>query len=295
MEYKFVEEFLKNREDVIAAFGYGSAFFRQSGYKSNTKVTYDLILVVSDIKKWHKKNYKLNPSDYSLSSKIYLTHFPKILIKGKTKMSYNAEIEEEGKKFKYGVIELSDFYECLNEWKSFYICGRMQKSIYSIKSCEGIDKLIKKNREKALLTSLLILNKPIITVEELLEQICKLSYYGDIRTLLVENPNKVRNIVKGSLNLLKDIYLDNKYLYVIDNNIVVNLKQIENNYDLLPNLIKKKIKLSNSDINSKKIINILKHKNLIESIEQPIKGLITNGAKKSIEYVLTKKSKNKLK
>ena len=35
-------------------------------------------------------------------------------------MSYNAQIKESGKTFKYGVIELKDFYNSLEEWKSFY-------------------------------------------------------------------------------------------------------------------------------------------------------------------------------
>lgn len=296
MEYEFVKNFLKKREKVSAAFGYGSAFFKQSGYNEDTKVVYNLIFVVSDIKEWHKNNYKLKPSDYTLSSKIYLNYFPKILIKGKTKMSYNVEIQEDGKTFKYGVIEMKDLYKALEDWKSFYISGRIQKPIYTLKSYENIDDLIKMNRKHALLVSLIILNKELITIDELLEQICKLSYYGDVEQLFIGNPNKVKNIVKDSLEFLKEIYLNCEYFKIKDNKLIVDLRKVKNDYYLLPDLIRNKINLlSNKTVNKNMIVNTLKCKNFVESIEQPLKGIFSNGPKKGFQYLLKKKNKNRLK
>ena len=59
-----VINFVKNRPEVVAAYGYGSGIFKQSGYTSKDKPQIDLILVVDDLKKWHKENMKANPKDF---------------------------------------------------------------------------------------------------------------------------------------------------------------------------------------------------------------------------------------
>ena len=71
-----------------------------------------------------------------------------------------------------------------------------------------------------MISSLIILNKEKISLDELLEQICKLSYQGDVRTLFVENPNKIKNIVKGSKQALMDIYSLDEYIK-IDGEVVL--------------------------------------------------------------------------
>ena len=62
---KNIEEFINKRPDVVAAYGYGSGVFKQAGYTSKDKPQIDLILIVDDLKEWHKKNFKLNRKDYS--------------------------------------------------------------------------------------------------------------------------------------------------------------------------------------------------------------------------------------
>ena len=51
----FINDFLNERPDVVAAFGYGSGVFKQLGYDNKEKPQIDLILTVSNIIEWHKK------------------------------------------------------------------------------------------------------------------------------------------------------------------------------------------------------------------------------------------------
>jgi len=47
-----------------------------------------------------------------------------------------------------------------------------------------------------------------VSIQDLLTTICKLSYKGDIRMRMkMENPDKVKNVVAGSLEGLTDLYL----------------------------------------------------------------------------------------
>ena len=55
---EFINEFLSQRPNVIGAFGYGSGVFKQLGYDKKEKPQIDLILVVENIREWHRENIK---------------------------------------------------------------------------------------------------------------------------------------------------------------------------------------------------------------------------------------------
>ena len=98
---KQIEEFVNKRPKVEAAYGYGSGVFKQAGYTAKDKPQIDLILIVDDIKKWHKENIKLNKKDYSLTGKIFFNLAKYNKIKGNTGIAYVSNIKENGSIFKY--------------------------------------------------------------------------------------------------------------------------------------------------------------------------------------------------
>ena len=104
-----IKQFIENRPDVIAAYGYGSKIFKQEN-AITTDSLIDLIFVVDNIKDWHLKNLEINPKDYSFTGTNFFKVAPKSLIKGSTGIAYVSDIEENGLSFKYGTIEYKDIY-----------------------------------------------------------------------------------------------------------------------------------------------------------------------------------------
>ncbi len=303
MDYKlYAKELVNEREDIIAAYGYGSGFIHQSGYNNNTKKSLDLIFVVDDIKRWNNNNFKLHANDYSKYTKAIFKMTPKKILKSGTNIIYNIISDRYETDFKYGLIEVKDFLRDLYTWKHFYICGRMQKPIYTIKSNPKLDNAIDFNRKKAILTVLIMLDKTKLTIEELLEEICKLSYKGDIRTLGLENPNKVKNIVRGSLEELKNIYCGYDFIKIIDNMVYVDFDLVYSNYLLfsspkycLEYPYTLPIDFEESRMCANKIYREIFYKNIKESMIHPIKQFYVSGFSTCQKYINTKVKKKTLK
>lgn len=275
---EFIEEFLKERPSTVASFGYGSGVFKQLGYNSNDKVQIDLILVVNDIKKWHEENMKKNPKDYSFIGRKFFLSANSNEIKGITGITYQSNIEYKNHLFKYGIIEYGDFVKHMQTWDSFYVPGRFQKPILTIKSNNFIDKLIIENRKNACKVSLLCLDSN--ELKDLYLTICSLSYSGDTRMKVAENPKKVDNIVGASFDKFNEMY-DFDDLYT-KNGDLIESKGIS---DSLPLSLEKYVK---DDKSKEKIMEYLSDLNKKESSVQTFKGIKTNGIVKSIKYGFAK-------
>ena len=111
-----IKKFLDRRPEVIAAYGYGSGMFKQSGYTSKDKPQIDLILVVDDLKKWHLENMKLNKKDYSLLGKVFFKHASENKLKGRTGITYISSVIEDGNNYTFGTIEEKDLINNLISW-----------------------------------------------------------------------------------------------------------------------------------------------------------------------------------
>lgn len=275
---EFIEEFLKERPSTVASFGYGSGVFKQLGYNNNDKVQIDLILVVNDIKKWHEENMKKNPKDYSFIGRKFFLNSNSNEIKGITGITYQSNIEYKNHLFKYGIIEYGDFVKHMQTWDSFYVPGRFQKPILTIKSNNFIDKLIIENRKNACKVSLLCLDSN--ELKDLYLTICSLSYSGDTRMKVAENPKKVDNIVGASFDKFNEMY-DFDDLYT-KNGDLIESKGIS---DSLPLSLEKYVK---DDKSKQKIMEYLSDLNKKESSIQTFKGIKTNGIVKSIKYGFAK-------
>ena len=291
-----IKEFINNRPEVVAAYGYGSGIIKQEGYTNKDKKQLDLILVVNNLKEWHLKNMKQNKKDYSFIGSLFFKNAKEEKLKGKTNITYISNIKENNNTFKYGTIEEKDLINNLKTWNSFYTPGRFQKVVYPIKETDKIKEAIKYNRECALLLSAYLLNKDYTTRKELFNMICSLSYLGDTRMKFAENPKKVENIVNGSYDELSSIYdIKSPFFYKIDNeNIKINLDYISNYITTdnnLPLYLKEYIyKNDNKSLNDN-IINYITNLNKEESIKQTIKGIETNGVLRSLDYASKKLTK----
>ena len=280
---KEIINFINNRPEVIAAYGYGSGIIKQTGYSNKDKPQLDLILVVDNLKKWHLKNMEINPNDYSTLGSYYIKNTDNEKLKGKTGITYLSNIVENNNTFKYGTIEKMDLQNHLYYWDSFFMPGRFQKVVYPLKETDGLNEAIKTNRKNALLIAAYLLNKTIVSKKDILTKLCSLSYIGDPRMIIGENPKKIENIVNGSYDELKEIYdFNNEYFKDLeDDYFQVDLNYIYYSLYSYPLALKKYL---GKDNNYKKIVEYLTHLNRNESIEQIIKGIKTNGVVKSVNY-----------
>lgn len=168
--------------------------------------------------------------------------------------------------------------------------GRFQKAVYPIKETDGIKEAIKINREKALLVAAYLLKNELITKKELLTMLCSLSYIGDTRMKFAENPKKVENIVNGSYDELKNIYdFNTEYFCEIDDeHIKIKTDAINYAFSQFPISLIEYLKNENDP---NKVMDYLSQLNKMESIEQTLKGIKTNGFVKSVNYGVKKLAK----
>ena len=288
-----IENFIGKRPDVVAAYGYGSGVFKQEGYTSNDKAQIDLIFIVENIKEWHLENISKNPNDYSLLAKYFFKTAKTEKLKGKTGVTYQSNINEDDSLFKYGVIEKKDLINNINSWNSFYMPGRFQKTIKTIKDDDNIREYIEKNRYNAMLVAALLQKENIVSKKDLIETIVSLSYMGDTRMAFAENPKKIQNIVNGSYDLYDEMYsFDSVYLKFDEyNNVIINKDLIRWNLEKLPAGLYEYIKdykYSKTEELVKRIIEYFTITNKDESISQTLKGIETNGITRSISYASKK-------
>ena len=143
MESKqIINEFLNDRPAVCGAYGYGSGVFKQNNYNGEVNPQIDLILIVEDMKEWHKENIEKNPTDYSFLGRIRLGHITREAMKGKNHVTYCTSIKVNNHLFKYGLIEEKDFIKDLQTWEPFYVAGRFQKPTLEVVTNDVIKNII---------------------------------------------------------------------------------------------------------------------------------------------------------
>lgn len=292
-----IKKFIEKRPKVIAAYGYGSGVFKQAGYNDNEEVQLDLIFIVEDIKKWHLENMKKNPNDYSFTGRLFFKNSKKEKLVGLTGVTYQSNIVEDGCVFKYGVVDYDHFKVALSTWNSFYMTGRFQKTIMEFISTDEVRRIIDYNRRSAIIVTLLMTDSQT-TIKDLLVRLCGLSYAGDTRMAIAENPRKVLNIVEGSYDEYLKIYKQviEQFARIKRDVISIERDKILLAFDELPDALKTYIKEYGIEINDTKrveevVMNYLSNLNKRESTYQTLKGLKTNGLGRSLRYAFAKVKK----
>lgn len=291
-----IKEFANERPTSRGVYGYGSNVFKQASVDTQESQT-DVIFIVDDLREWHQVNMEWNPKDYSFLGRMHLNRKAIDKIKGKNNITYFSHIQGEVGYFKYGVIEINDFICSLSTWNNLFVVGRFQKPTLEVYSERRIRESIQYNRECALLVASLFANR-ITTKWELYSKLCGLSYAGDARMLLAENPNKVANIVAGSYKLLKKLYpLNQDYLIELGEEKVlvrydVLLKHIADlPVSLLMYLDDLGTDFSDLEMVRKNIGTYFYEHNKTESRAQIMEGFKTNGVVRSVPYVVSKVKK----
>lgn len=208
-------EVLSQFPDVTFAFAYGSGAVTQDGYDYSKKTAadlpmLDLILVVDDPFKWHTENMHRNPHHYTpllpLSSRgiTYVQeHF-------QAHFWFNPYVpaaiaSQPGRLMKYGVISKQQALEDLTTWNNLYLAGRLHKPVHILKDHPAFSAAMSRNRLSALQTACLLLPQKFSEVDLFLT-IASLSYVGDPRMMIGENPKKVENLVLPVVPLYQDLY-----------------------------------------------------------------------------------------
>ncbi|CEL99661.1 unnamed protein product [Vitrella brassicaformis CCMP3155] len=199
---------------IRAVIGYGSAVFDQHGLQDGglSNRLLDFLFVVKDPEAWHRDNVASNGGDYSFISRFRSDRVAQFQRLGVSKVYFNTMVPlDDGRQYcKYGVVSEEDLREDIDTWSSLYVAGRLHKPFLCFSSSEqpmdDLEGLFERNRLAAVRAALL-LHGPEVSVGQLLQAICGLSYGGDIRVGIAEKPGKVKGIVSAQGLELLSLYL----------------------------------------------------------------------------------------
>lgn len=243
------EEILRQFPPILAAFAYGSGVIEQGGYsysyslpnnrsaflqeEANTNTPplplpmVDLIFVVEDSMNWHEDNKASNPEHYTTPIPFSASYIAYIQDNFGAGMWYNAMVRMNTSRYpnrlmKYGVINRSKFIEDLTQWKYLYVAGRLHKPVKILKLPLDtmITEAIEINKSHAVRTSLLLLPNTF-TELDLFMKTASLSYIGDPRMGIGENPKKVENLVTPIVPVYKELYIKTLNEFAASVNLVI--------------------------------------------------------------------------
>ncbi|KAK4054004.1 Mitochondrial translocator assembly and maintenance protein 41 [Microbotryomycetes sp. JL221] len=209
------EQVRQDLEDVVNefkapirfAFAYGSGVFKQAGYTDQDKPLLDFIFAVSHPSHWHAINMQQHPHHYSLPMRLLGSNVVAWMQERGLGAGvwFNVEVQVKGKTIKYGIISVDALCRDMLDWETLYISGRTQKPVRILVDDARVRLANQVNLASALRTSLLLLPSDF-TEFDLFKTITSLSYKGDFRMNVGENPNKVENIVKQQLESFRSLY-----------------------------------------------------------------------------------------
>ncbi|WRT64727.1 uncharacterized protein IL334_001661 [Kwoniella shivajii] len=185
------------------AVAYGSGVMKQAKAKPGDPPSLtDLLISTPSAIDFHTINLRQNPSHYPLHARLMgagrIAHVQENWGAG---VWYVTDVKLNGTAVKYGIISTSSLITDLVEWETFYLSGRLQKPTLSLQSPSSSSTLTSalETNHKSALSMALLLCPESFEEDYLWEKIAGLSYSGDPRMSVpgAENPEKVRNIVRG--------------------------------------------------------------------------------------------------
>ena len=305
------------QRNLRMVFAYGSGVFQQKGHKDMRKNMLDFIFVVDNSVDWHTENLKHNSSHYSVLKHLGPNYIAQIQEKFGARIYFNTLVPCEGRLLKYGVIGTESFLNDLFDWETLYISGRLHKPVLTLLKRNGettLDSALLTNQQNAVHTALLLLSDTF-TEEDLFLTITGLSYTGDFRMTVGEDKNKVKNIVKPSIEQFRQIYEPilehedhlhwNKSQGILEQSLSATSRQ--HHLNLLPKMLQlglvnqynkdgryrdvEEVLRNYSSINSEctEVIENCVHGIVRQSsLSQSVKGIFTAGFLKSIRYSASK-------
>eukprot|EP00605_Chrysophyceae_sp_TOSAG23-4_P002969 GSChrysophyteH1.ASY1.ANO1.3271.1 assembled CDS len=295
------DELLQRFPSVRFAFAYGSGAIEQAGYSQKYASVsdgpmLDMIFAVDDPAAWHLENKRQNPSHYTSLITELIAHFQEnygasVWFNAMVPMGITAAPQ---RLMKYGVISTAALVEDLSEWKSLYIAGRLHKPVKLLRSpgsetmTAGPDlrSLVRHNRRFALATALLLQEPEVEVCEERLHAtIAGLSYTGDPRMGIAENPEKIANLVNPLGAAYRALY--RPHLQALEESGVLELPKLSSSSETsIKTLLQTPHGLTPATV-STSVARIVRR----SATTQSIKGLVTIGFFKSAVYSLQKVKK----
>ncbi|KAF8930871.1 Mitochondrial translocator assembly and maintenance protein 41 [Dissophora ornata] len=202
---KSVVDTIHHKAPIRYAFAYGSGVFSQKGYDGKKKPMIDFVFAVSHPQHWHSLNLQANPHHYSMLGKLGSKAVAMTQERFGAGVYFNPFVEVNGMMIKYGVVSIDTLCNDLLNWETMYLSGRLHKPVKILIDDPRTRLSNQVNLFNATRVSLLSLPKKF-TSEELFTKIAGLSYTGDFRMSIGENPHKVQNIVKAQLAHFHRLY-----------------------------------------------------------------------------------------
>ncbi|KAF9147702.1 Mitochondrial translocator assembly and maintenance protein 41 [Linnemannia schmuckeri] len=204
-QLKSVVDTIHHKAPIRYAFAYGSGVFAQKGYDGKKKPMVDFIFGVSHPQHWHSLNLQANPHHYSLLGKLGSKAVAMTQERFGAGVYFNPFVEVNGMTIKYGVVSIDTLCNDLLNWDTMYLSGRLHKPVKILLDDPRTRLSNQVNLFNATRVALLSLPAKF-TSEELFTKIAGLSYLGDFRMSIGENPHKVQNIVKAQLSQFHRLY-----------------------------------------------------------------------------------------
>ena len=262
----------------------------------------DLIFVVEDPVSWHLQNIEQNPHHYSWLAKRLNASAINWIQSSAAGIWFNIDVQLQDQRAKYGVTSLQNFTQDLQRWKTLYLAGRFHKPVQQLIPTESafkhqhqlIEDSIRTNRLFAYSTALMMLPEQF-EFKALLKAIVSISYLGDFRMKIAENPHKISNIVDGQLEELTQIYkplLDSDHEKIqFQPQKQSYIRSLEScKYALAPQL-KEQLAFNDKPLTKENIENSIKQISSCSAFSQSVKGLLTTSPMVSLKYSLRKISK----
>ncbi|KAG0288029.1 Mitochondrial translocator assembly and maintenance protein 41 [Linnemannia gamsii] len=181
-QLKSVVDTIHHKAPIRYAFAYGSGVFAQKGYDE-----------------------KANPHHYSMLGKFGSKAIATTQERFGAGVYFNPFVEVNGMTIKYGVVSIDTLCNDLLNWDTMYLSGRLHKPVKILLDDPRTRLSNQVNLFNATRVALLSLPAKF-TSEELFTKIAGLSYLGDFRMSIGENPHKVQNIVKAQLSQFHRLY-----------------------------------------------------------------------------------------
>lgn len=187
------------------AVAYGSGAVRQDSYESDANAPMlDLIFAVDHPERWHAANMERHPRDYS-GIRLLGPGAVAAVQEWGAGVYYNTYVRFGSREIKYGVIATHRLVDDLLRWDQLYVAGRLHKPVQPLRSDDLVDGAQQQNLDAAVAAARLLLPE-VFTEKQLYGAVAGLSYSGDVRMGIGENPRKVENIVNGSLEGFRTLY-----------------------------------------------------------------------------------------
>ena len=276
------------RTDLVL--GYGSNVFRQHSDSSKDSKLTDLLVLVPDREQFLSELFQdriISRSGLYFSKKL------------NPEVSFFADITAApGSHLKLGVVESSRVIQRLREWdNSFYVPGRLQKPTLLVScSSEDVSQSFHVaqdiNLSSALRAAVVALPPHSLSdfsLYDLYSSLVGLSYLGDIRVGVAENPKKTHNIVLSQQDLMHRMYepfFDRVGITRKSDGRYTLTQSTTSLFDSLPQGFQR-ASVQVCDPRTR-LIATLSNINRKESIYQAVSGVLTTGPGASSRYLFRK-------